>query len=202
MIGIYGGSFDPIHLGHLQTATSIKNELSISRLFMLPCFEPVHKNNLHYTSQQRLQMLNLAIKEFTSLEIDTREILRGGSSFMIDTLLDLKESFQNESICLIIGMDSFINFKTWKNWDEFSKLIHLIVLPRDGDQPTSKNLETFELVNEINQLKSKSNGHLYFSNSQMIDISSSAIRGKIAANQNLDNLLPISIINFLKKYDS
>jgi len=202
MIGIYGGSFDPIHLGHLQTATSIKNELSISRLFMLPCFEPVHKNTLHYTSQQRLQMLNLAIKEFTSLEIDTREILRGGSSFMIDTLLDLKESFQNESICLIIGMDSFINFKTWKNWDEFSKLIHLIVLPRDGDQPTSKNLETFELVNEINQLKSKSNGHLYFSNSQMIDISSSAIRGKIAANQNLDNLLPISIINFLKKYDS
>ena len=202
MIGIYGGSFDPIHLGHLQTATSIKNELSISRLFMLPCFEPVHKNTLHYTSQQRLQMLNLAIKEFTSLEIDTREILRGGSSFMIDTLLDLKESFQNESICLIIGMDSFINFKTWKNWDEFSKLIHLIVLPRDGDQPTSKNLETFELVNEVNQLKSKSNGHLYFSNSQMIDISSSAIRGKIAANQNLDNLLPISIINFLKKYDS
>ena len=199
MIGIYGGSFDPIHLGHLQTATSIKNELSISRLFMLPCFEPVHKNTLHYTSQQRLQMLNLAIKEFTNLEIDTREILRGGSSFMIDTLLDLKESFQNEPICLIIGMDSFINFKTWKNWDEFSKLIHLIVLPRDGDQPTSKNLETFELVNEINQLKSKSNGHLYFSNSQMIDISSSAIRGKIAANQNLDNLLPISIINFLKK---
>ncbi len=199
MIGIYGGSFDPVHLGHLQTATSIKNELSIDRLFMLPCFEPVHKNSLHYTSQQRLQMLNLAIKEFTNLEIDTQEILRGGSSFMIDTLLDLKESFKDESICLIIGMDSFINFKTWKNWDEFSKLIHLIVLPRDGVQPVSKTLITFETVENIDKLKSNSSGHLYFSNSQMIDISSSAIRGKIAANQNLDNLLPISIINFLKK---
>ena len=199
MIGIYGGSFDPVHLGHLQTATSIKNELSIDRLFMLPCFEPVHKNSLHYTSQQRLQMLNLAIKEFTNLEIDTQEILRGGSSFMIDTLLDLKESFKDESICLIIGMDSFINFKTWKNWDEFSKLIHLIVLPRDGVQPVSKTLTTFETVENIDKLKSNSSGHLYFSNSQMIDISSSAIRGKIAANQNLDNLLPISIINFLKK---
>jgi len=199
MIGIYGGSFDPVHLGHLQTATSIKNELSIDRLFMLPCFEPVHKNSLHYTSQQRLQMLNLAIKEFNSLEIDTQEILRGGSSFMIDTLLDLKESFKDESICLIIGMDSFINFKTWKNWDEFSKLIHLIVLPRDGVQPVNKTLITFETVENIDKLKSNSSGHLYFSNSQMIDISSSAIRGKIAANQNLDNLLPISIINFLKK---
>ena len=199
MIGIYGGSFDPVHLGHLQTATSIKNELNIDRLFMLPCFEPVHKNSLNYTSKQRLQMLDLAIKEFNSLEIDTREILRGGNSFMIDTLLDLKESFKNESICLIIGMDSFINFKTWKNWDEFSKLIHLVVLPRNGDQPVSKTLTTFETVKNIDKLKSNSSGHLYFSNSQMIDISSSAIRGKIAANQNLDNLLPISIINFLKK---
>ena len=199
MIGIYGGSFDPVHLGHLQTATSIKNELNIDRLFMLPCFEPVHKNSLNYTSKQRLQMLDLAIKEFNSLEIDTREILRGGSSFMIDTLFDLKESFKNESICLIIGMDSFINFKTWKNWDEFSKLIHLVVLPRNGDQPVSKTLTTFETVKNIDKLKSNSSGHLYFSNSQMIDISSSAIRGKIAANQNLDNLLPISIINFLKK---
>ena len=199
MIGIYGGSFDPVHLGHLQTATSIKNELDIDRLFMLPCFEPVHKNSLNYTTKQRLQMLDLAIKEFNSLEIDTREILRGGSSFMIDTLLDLKDSFKNESICLIIGMDSFINFKTWKNWDEFSKLIHLVVLPRNGDQPLSKTLTTFKTVENIDMLKSNSSGHLYFSNSQMIDISSSAIRGKIAANQNLDNLLPISIINFLKK---
>ena len=199
MIGIYGGSFDPVHLGHLQTATSIKNELDIDRLFMLPCFEPVHKNSLNYTPNQRLQMLNLAIKEFTSLEIDTREILRGGSSFMIDTLLDLKKSFKNESICLIIGMDSFINFKTWKNWNEFSKLIHLIVLPRNGDQPTSKTLETFDTAEDTHQLKAKPNGHLYFSNSQMIDISSSDIRGKIAANQNLDNLLPIPIISFIKK---
>ena len=199
MIGIFGGSFDPVHLGHLQTATSIKNELDIDRLFMLPCFEPVHKNSLNYTPNQRLQMLNLAIKEFTSLEIDTREILRGGSSFMIDTLLDLKKSFINESICLIIGMDSFINFKTWKNWNEFSKLIHLIVLPRNGDQPISKTLETFDTAEDTHQLKAKPNGHLYFSNSQMIDISSSDIRGKIAANQNLDNLLPIPIISFIKK---
>ena len=202
MIGIYGGSFDPVHLGHLQTATSIKNELSIDRLFMLPCSEPVHKNSLNYTSKERLQMLNLAIKEFTSLEIDTREILRGGNSFMIDTLLDLKESFKDESICLVIGMDSFINFKTWKNWDEFSKLVHLAVLPRIGNQPIRKTLETFDTTKNTHQLKAKSNGYLYFSNSQMIDISSSDIRGKIAANQNLDNFLPTSIISFIKKYDT
>ena len=143
-------------------------------------------------------MLSLAIKDFTNLEIDTREIVRGGSSFMIDTLSDLAGSFKEETICLIIGMDSFIKFKTWKRWDEFSKLIHLVVLPRDGDQPMNTNLETFKSTDKINELKSKSHGLLYFSHCPMINISSSDIRGKIAANQNLENLLPISIISFLK----
>ena len=87
MIGVYGGSFDPVHFGHLKTANSIKNELNFARLFLLPCFEPVHKNSLHYSSVEWLEMLSLAIKEFPSLEIDTREIDRVGSSFMIDTLI-------------------------------------------------------------------------------------------------------------------
>ena len=202
MIGIYGGSFDPVHFGHLQTATSIKKELNIDRLFLLPCYSPVHKETLHFTSEQRLQMLNLAIKDFSDLEIDNREILRGGNSFMIDTLLDLKESYKQESICLIIGMDSYIKFKTWKHWNKLSKLIHLVVLPRNTDQLINSTLETFTREVDVNNLKSKLNGLLYFSNLPMIDISSSDIRGKIAANQNLDTLLPQSIISSIKKYES
>ena len=121
MIGIYGGSFDPVHLGHLNTAKSIKKELNFERLFLLPCFEPVHKNSLHYSSTQRLEMLDLAIKKYPSLEIDTREIDRGGNSFMIDTLAELIKEFKGKTICLIIGMDSFINFKTWKKWEIWDK---------------------------------------------------------------------------------
>ena len=102
MIGIYGGSFDPVHLGHLITAESIKKELNFERLFLLPCFEPVHKNSLHYSSEQRLEMLSLAIKEFPSLEIDTIEIDRGGSSYMIKTLAEIVKEFKDSTICLII----------------------------------------------------------------------------------------------------
>jgi len=199
MIGIYGGSFDPVHLGHLKTATSIKNELAIERLFLLPCYEPVHKSSLNYSSDQRLKMLSLAIEEFPNLEIDSREILRGGSSYMIDTLKELVEIHKEETICLIIGMDSFVNFKTWKQWDEFSELVNMIILPRTGVQPSNKNLGTFNVADDIDQLRSKPNGLLYFSHSELIDISSSEIRGKIASNQNLDNLLPSSVINFLQK---
>ena len=198
MIGVYGGSFDPVHFGHLKTANSIKNELNFERLFLLPCFEPVHKNSLHYSSIERLEMLSLAIKEFPSLEIDTREIDRGGSSFMIDTLIELLEEFKENNICLIIGMDSFISFKTWKKWDQFASLVHLIVLPRNSGQPSQNSLDTFELAIDKNDLKIRPNGLLYFSNSELIDISSTDIRDRIASNQNLDGLMPSSVINFLQ----
>jgi len=199
MIGIYGGSFDPVHLGHLKTATSIKNELDIERLFLLPCYQPVHKQSLNYSSEQRLEMLSLAIQDFPELEIDTREILREGSSFMIDTLIELVEEFNNHTICLIIGMDSFINFKTWKQWDEFADLVHMVVLPRSGNQPDKKSLDTFDLAKDKDHLKSELTGLLYFSNSKLINISSSDIRDKIANNQNLDQLVPSSVINLLQK---
>ena len=198
MIGIYGGSFDPVHLGHLITAESIKKELNFERLFLLPCCEPVHKNSLHYSSKQRLEMLSIAIKEFPSLEIDTREIDRGGNSFMIETLAEIVKEFKDSTICLIIGMDSFETFKTWKKWDEFAKLIHLIILPRNTNQHPQKSLDTFDIALDKNHLNKKTSGLLYFSNSELIDISSSDIRGKIASNQNLDGLMPSSVINFLQ----
>ncbi len=199
MIGIFGGSFDPVHLGHLKTAKSIKKELNFERLFLLPCHDPVHKNSLHYSPKQRLEMLNLAIKDYPSLEIDTREIDREGNSYMIDTLADLTEEFKGKTICLIIGMDSFLSFKTWKKWDEFARLVHLIILPRNTDRLAENNLETFDLALDKNDLNISSSGLLYFSNSELIDISSTDIRGKIASNQNLDGLMPSPVIKFLQK---
>ncbi|MDC1038822.1 nicotinate (nicotinamide) nucleotide adenylyltransferase [Candidatus Thioglobus sp.] len=199
MIGIFGGSFDPVHLGHLKTAKSIKKELNFESLFLLPCHDPVHKNSLHYSPKQRLEMLNLAIKDYPSLEIDTREIDREGNSYMIDTLADLTEEFKGKTICLIIGMDSFLSFKTWKKWDEFARLVHLIILPRNTDRLAENNLETFDLALDKSDLNISSSGLLYFSNSELIDISSTDIRGKIASNQNLDGLMPSPVIKFLQK---
>ena len=197
MIGVYGGSFDPIHLGHLKTAKFIKHELGLNRMLLLPCNQPVHRQPLYYTASQRLEILNLGLKDFSELEVDTSEIDRGGDSYMIDTLKNLKIKLNNESICLVIGMDSFVNFKTWKNWDEFSKIIHLVVLPREGEQPLLKGLETFEVSSDIKQIKSEANGLLYFSNIEMINISSTAVRSRISENQSLDKFLPKSVINYL-----
>ncbi len=202
MIGIYGGSFDPIHLGHLKTATTLKTELQLDHLFLLPCCEPVHKDGLKYPSNDRLKMLNLALEKFSTLEIDSREILRGGGSYMIDTLHELKQIYRDEPICLIIGMDSFLKIKTWKDWQEFSKLVHLVILQRQGFNIIDSSLDSFHNTKEVNELRLESNGLLYFSNCPKINISSSDIRDRIAANQNLDDLLPKSVINYLRLHEA
>jgi len=202
MIGIYGGSFDPIHLGHLKTATTLKTELQLDHLFLLPCCEPVHKDGLKYPSNDRLKMLNLALEKFSTLEIDSREILRGGGSYMIDTLHELKQIYRDEPICLIIGMDSFLKIKTWKDWQEFSKLVHLVILQRQGFNNIDSSLDSFHNTKEVNELRLESNGLLYFSNCPKINISSSDIRDRIAANQNLDDLLPKSVINYLRLHEA
>ena len=202
MIGIYGGSFDPVHLGHLKTATSLKTELKLDHLFLLPCCEPVHKDGLKYPSNDRLKMLNLALEKFSTLEIDSREILRGGGSYMIDTLHELKQIYRDEPICLIIGMDSFLKIKTWKDWQEFSKLVHLVILQRQGFNIIDSSLDSFHNTKEVNQLRLESNSLLYFSNCPKINISSSDIRGRIADNQNLDGLLPKSVINYLRLHEA
>ena len=202
MIGIYGGSFDPIHLGHLKTATTLKTELQLDHLFLLPCCEPVHKDGLKYPSNDRLKMLNLALEKFSTLEIDSREILRGGGSYMIDTLHELKQIYRDEPICLIIGMDSFLKIKTWKDWQEFSKLVHLVILQRQGFNLIDSSLDSFHNTKDVNELRLESNGLLYFSNCPKINISSSDIRDRIAANQNLDDLLPKSVINYLRLHEA
>ena len=202
MIGIYGGSFDPIHLGHLKTATTLKTELQLDHLFLLPCCEPVHKDGLKYPSNDRLKMLNLALEKFSTLEIDSREILRGGGSYMIETLHELKQIYRDEPICLIIGMDSFLKIKTWKDWQEFSKLVHLVILQRQGFNNIDSSLDSFHNTKEVNELRLESNGLLYFSNCPKINISSSDIRDRIAANQNLDDLLPKSVINYLRLHEA
>jgi len=202
MIGIYGGSFNPIHLGHLETATSLKTELKLDHLFFVPCCIPVHKDELIFSSTERLQMIKIALERYPSIELDEREINRGGKSFTIDTLNELKSIYTDSPICLIIGMDSYLSIKSWKDWKKFSQLAHLAVLKREGYKGENVLLESFQKTSNAYQLKSQQNGLLFFSNTPLIEVSSSDIRNKISANQNLDNLLPQNIIDYLQLNES
>lgn len=183
MIGFLGGSFDPIHYGHLKTARAIKKELGIAQLFLMPCKAPVHKKRLQFSNQQRLEMLNLALVEFNELQIDTREMDRKSASWTIDTLKEIKANYPNETIFLIIGADSFDALPTWKDYQQFGEYAQLVVLPRPSDSQTTNT-----------------NTDVYFAKTALIDISSTQIRNilKGKMHTHLTGLLPDSVINYIK----
>lgn len=197
MIGFFGGSFDPVHFGHLKNAVSLKNTLDLSDLFLMPCAAPVHKNKLNFSNDQRLKMLQLATQEFNELSIDLREINRDSASYTIESLIDIKHEYPDTPICLIIGMDSFINLPTWKNYQDFHQYVHLIVIARPNYQAPSTSY-SFTLTQSVAELHDQTSGLLYFSNTELLDISSSDIQGKINTQQSLSGLLPESIIHYLQ----
>ncbi len=207
MIGFFGGSFDPVHFGHLKNAQQIKNELNLSKLFLMPCREPVHKSKLTFLTEQRLQMLQIAIQDFPELSLDTREINRKSESYSIDSLKEIALELPEEIICLIIGMDSFNQLSSWRDYQKFHQYCHLIVLARPGEI-NEQNYAEFTPTQNPKDLLRKGAGLVYFAKTELHDISSSDIRGilfetsqegKIHAQQSLDELIPKRIINYLQK---
>ncbi|CAC9958955.1 Nicotinate-nucleotide adenylyltransferase, partial [Bathymodiolus heckerae thiotrophic gill symbiont] len=204
--GFFGGSFDPIHLGHLNNAQQLVKELNLTELFLMPCHTPVHKNSLTFSTKRRLEMLEVAIQNFPKLNIDSREIDRASNSYTIDSLKEIKREYPNQTICLIMGMDSFNNLSTWRQFEEFNQYCHLIVLARPDEQQ-QHIVENFSTATDKSELGTQASGLVYFANTDQYDISSSNIRGilfnnatdgKIRAKQNLVGLLPDGVINYLR----
>ncbi|MCK5724204.1 MAG: nicotinate-nucleotide adenylyltransferase, partial [Gammaproteobacteria bacterium] len=143
MIGILGGTFDPIHYGHLRTALDVQQCLSLDEVRFIPCGEPPHRDKPVAESLQRLAMVRAAIAGQKGFSVDDREIRREGPSYMVDTLTSLKHDFKTESLCLILGMDAFNGLEQWHQWQQIFELANIAVMKRPaetGQIEMNKNL--------------------------------------------------------------
>ncbi|PPD32864.1 MAG: nicotinic acid mononucleotide adenylyltransferase, partial [Methylomonas sp.] len=128
MIGIFGGTFDPVHYGHLRSALEVKELFGLDEVRLIPCYQPPHRDQPKASATMRLQMLQQAINHEPGLVVDSRELNRAGPSYMVDTLKSLREEFSEQTLLLFIGSDAFENLTSWHRWQQLFDYAHLVVL--------------------------------------------------------------------------
>lgn len=182
-IGVYGGTFDPIHNGHLITAQAVREIRNLDKIIFIPAFVSPHKLNVISSSNEhRLNMINLAIEGVDYLECSDMEIKRKDISYTIDTLTELKKSYKE--IELIIGYDNLFKFDTWKNPQEIVKLVKLVVLKRKSN-----------ITGITNQYFDKAE----FVDTPIIEISGTSIRERVKNNMPIDFLVPDKVKQYIYK---
>lgn len=131
-LGIFGGSFDPVHYGHLRAATEVRRLLGLAELRLVPARDPPHRGLPTASAAHRQAMLELALAEFPDLALDTRELARAGKSYTITTLEELRSESGTRPLVLVVGADNFVGLTTWHRWRELLDYAHLAVATRPG----------------------------------------------------------------------
>lgn len=201
-IALLGGTFDPIHYGHLRLALEIQQALDLPTIQFVPCQLPVHKPQAHATAEQRIAMLELALQDQPTFSLDTREITRSSPSYMIHTLQSMRQEVGPETpIILIMGADSFQQLHTWHQWEDLLTQAHLVLASRPGyPLPTEGPLIPLMqqcLVTEPHLLHQQSAGAIYCQSITHLDISSTTIRSQCQQGYNPRFLLPDTVLNYI-----
>jgi nicotinate-nucleotide adenylyltransferase len=202
-IGILGGTFDPIHFGHLRTALELYQALELAEVRLIPCYQPVHRKSPVASPEHRLAMVHSAIADEPALTVDSCEIDRQGPSYTIDTLETLQQKFPNTPLCLIMGIDALLGFPSWHRWEEILKLAHLVIAHRPQYHLPQTGIVA-DLLKE--RLKKAAAIHASLSGSIVLhpvtplEISATDIRKQIAMRRNPRFLLPDSVYRYIEQH--
>lgn len=202
MIGILGGTFDPIHYGHLRPAQEVLRALDLAEVRIVPAANPPHRRPPLATAQQRLRMAELAVAEFPGLRVDDREIKRGGPSYTVLTLESLRGESGARPLCLLLGTDAFEGLETWHRWQQLPELAHLVVMTRPGwPWPEASALPAWargRLARAPGELAGAAAGRIYFQAVTPQDISATRIREAVARGEPVDGLLPPTVLEYVR----
>jgi len=192
MIGVLGGTFDPVHFGHLRPALEVMQAIGLEQVRFLPNRIPPHRETPWLDVENRLELLKTAIGDQSGFELDERELQREGHSYMVDTLESLRTDFPSHPICLILGMDAFLGIKQWHQWQRIPELCHLVVTTRPGFEMNGDFIQQLPvtLVAKASGLSEVAAGRILLQSVTQLDISASHIRAMLAQGQSVRYLLP------------
>ncbi len=203
VICILGGTFDPVHFGHLRPAMDVQQALGIACVHLLPCRLPPHRAVPLATAEQRLELLRLAVAEEPALEIDERELRRDGPSYMVDTLESLRAEQNDQPLCLVLGMDALLDLERWHRWQDILTLCHLVVMHRPGSPWPQQGILAERVnsarVTDAGALAKQPAGCVIGIPVTQMAVSSTQIRDLLAAGQSPRYLLPNAVLNRIRQ---
>ena len=201
-LGIFGGTFDPIHFGHLRTAFELLQELELAEVRFLPAGEPPHRATPLCSASHRLAMVRAAAQDQPGFVVDDRETRRAGPSYTVTTLRELRAEFPGRPLCLIVGMDAFLGLPQWHEWQQILRLAHLVVAHRPGwvapDSGTLGELLAERGTTRHADLHATEAGHVHVRAVTQLEISSTDLRDLIVSGRDPRYLLPDAVREIIR----
>lgn len=202
-IGLLGGTFDPVHIGHLRPAIQILEQLELAEVRLLPNYIPPHRASPDSAPSHRLAMVRLAATQTPALTVDDRELKRDRPSYTIETLIELRRELPDTPLCFLMGMDSLCSLDRWHRWQELLEHAHLVVSHRPGWQPqfnpVISALYQAHGTRDSEQLQRRLSGCIYLFDNPQLDISSTQIRHLIRLGNNPQYLLPEPVADYIRE---
>jgi nicotinate-nucleotide adenylyltransferase len=205
MIGVFGGTFDPIHFGHLRTALDVLQAVGLDEIRFIPLHGAVHRDQPETPAVLRLEMVRLATRQQAGFVVDDREVERAGDSYTVETLASLRQEQPDRTLCLLLGMDAFSGFLDWYRPDQILRLAHLVVMQRPGeDYPIDSSIVTLLEDHQAStpaQLRAQDYGLILQQPVTQLDISASKIRNLLAQGRSPRFMLPEAVLQIIENYN-
>ncbi len=202
-IGIFGGTFDPVHYGHLRAALEARELLGLEDIRLLPAGTPPHRGGTMASAEDRLNMLRLAVAGYPEFHVDDREVRRGGRSFMADTLAEIRAGAGTSPVLLVIGEDAANELDSWHDWRSLFDLAHIVIMRRPGTRPDwegelREQMES-RLAIDAGQLMHSPSGRVLPLQITQLAISSTDIRERMRRGRSTRFLMPDSVIDYIEQ---
>jgi len=203
-VALLGGTFDPLHCGHLEGARDVLARSGCDRVLLLPSAAPPHREPPEASAADRLEMVRRAVAGVPGLEADGRELMRDGPSYSVDTLLSIRAELGHEAaLGMVIGADALARLDSWDRWRELTALAHLLVLDRPGAEPPRAGPVAAHLAgretSDPKSLRAAPAGAVWWVHQRPWAVSASEIRHRLHAGEPVNGLIPRAVSQYIRE---